>query len=273
MIKLIAIDLDGTLLNDQKKISQQNIDTLKKAKAQGVKIVICTGRPLVSIHGFIETLGLNEVGDYSITFNGGLVQKNDTGESLAEFLVSVSQVKEVYQEMTRLGLPIDVVSDDTVIHLKPNPQGYPSIYQQLNPLLKFVDQTPAALSEEVRYNKMVVPVEANYLDQRIPLIAPHFLEEFTVVKSRDCLLEILNKKVSKAKGIALLGQHLGITQEEVMAIGDEDNDLSMVEYAGIGVAMANGSERVKQAAQFITTSNQEDGVAHAIKEYVLTKEG
>ena len=271
MIKLVAIDLDGPLLNEQKKISQRNIEALQKAKAQGVKVVICTGRPLVSIHGFIETLGLGEVGDYSITFNGGLVQKNDTGEALAEYLVTAEEVRAVYGEMSRLALPLDVISNETVIHLKPSPQGYPSIYQELNPALTFVDQTPAALSPAIPYHKMVVPVAAAYLDQRIPLIAPHFLEEFTVVKSRDCLLEILNKKVSKAQGIAILGQHLGISQAEVMAIGDEDNDLSMVEYAGFGVAMANGSSAVKAAAQFITASNQADGVAEAIEKYVLNK--
>ncbi len=82
MIKLVAIDLDGTLLNSQKEISLRNKQALMAAKQAGVKVVICTGRPLAAIGPYLEELGLQEEGDYSITFNGGLVQKNDTGPLL-----------------------------------------------------------------------------------------------------------------------------------------------------------------------------------------------
>jgi Cof subfamily protein (haloacid dehalogenase superfamily) len=89
------------------------------------------------------------------------------------------------------------------------------------------------------------------------------------MKSRDCLLEIIHKDVSKANGIDLLAKELGIKQSEVMAIGDEENDVSMIEYAGMGVVMENGNENLKKLAQFVTKSNQEDGVAHAVEKFVL----
>ena len=109
MIKLVAIDLDGTLLTDDKRISQKNLTVLQKAKEQGVKVVLCTGRPLAAITPFIEQLGLNEPGDYSITFNGGLVQKNDTGEILSKSAMTLEDVQRISQLMIELDLPLDVL--------------------------------------------------------------------------------------------------------------------------------------------------------------------
>lgn len=92
------------------------------------------------------------------------------------------------------------------------------------------------------------------------------------MKSRDNLLEIIHKEASKAAGIDELANYLGIKQSEVMAIGDEENDFSMIEYAGLGVVMENGSQGVKDIAKFVTKSNQEDGVAHAVEKFVLINE-
>src|SRR5699024_9824231 len=130
-MKLVAIDLDGTLLNSNKEISQRNQAALRAAKAQGVKVVICTGRPLASIHQYIDILGLNEAGDYSITFNGGLVQKNDTGEVLAQFSLSFAEVAKVFEMTQSLELPLDVVEDGSVYHVLPQVRA--SLYETLNP--------------------------------------------------------------------------------------------------------------------------------------------
>ncbi len=269
MIKLIAIDLDGTLLNSQKEISPRNIRVLKEAKAQGVKVVICTGRPLASISAFVQTLGLSEEEDYSITFNGGLVQKNDTGSILKEYTLSAANIHDTYKIVRKLALPLDVVSGQNVFHVTPQPAGYPSIYEQLNPLMTFSAREINDFDVNERCNKMVIAVEADYLDQQISRIPQQLLEQFTFVKSRVCLLEILHKEVSKATGIAILAKELGIKKEEVMALGDEENDLSMIEYAGIGVAMGNATQQIKDAATVITGTNDEDGVAQAVAQYVL----
>ena len=108
MIKLVAIDLDGTLLNSQKEISLRNKQALMAAKQAGVKVVICTGRPLAAIGPYLEELGLQEEGDYSITFNGGLVQKNDTGAIIEKTLMPLEAIHELYQLATTLNMPFDV---------------------------------------------------------------------------------------------------------------------------------------------------------------------
>ncbi|MBO0477038.1 HAD family phosphatase [Vagococcus sp. DIV0080] len=268
MIKLIAIDLDGTLLTDDKQISNRNKAVLTKAKEQGVKVVLCTGRPLIAIESYLNRLELRDAGDYSITFNGGAVQKNDTGEELLSYSLSLAEVKRVAAVMTELDLPLDVISVDTCIHL-PTSKTRKSIYRDINPVLTFETKEVSDLDESTIFNKMVVACEPDYLDEQLKGLGDEWYMDFNIMKSRDCLLEVIHKEVSKANGIDLLAKKLGIKQEEVMAIGDEENDISMIEYAGMGVVMANGNETVKKLAQFVTKSNEEDGVAYAVEQFVL----
>lgn len=268
MIKLIAIDLDGTLLKDDKTISDRNKEILTKAKNQGTKVVLCTGRPLLAVESYLDRLELRDEGDYSITFNGGSVQKNDTGEALLSFSLSLDEVQAVAEVMTELDLPLDIITVDTCINLTTS-KTKQSIYHTLNPLLTFVTKLPEELDDTIVFNKMVVGTDPEYLDEKLKSLSPEWYEKFNLMKSRDCLLEIIHKDVSKANGIDLLAKELGIKQSEVMAIGDEENDVSMIEYAGMGVVMENGNENLKKLAQFVTKSNQEDGVAHAVEKFVL----
>lgn len=272
VIKLIAIDLDGTLLTDDKHITDRNKEVLQQAKDQGVKVVLCTGRPLVAIKPYLDRLELNDKGDYSITFNGGEIQKNDTGEELISYSLSLEAVKEVAELMRKLELPLDVISEDTCIHLNTAPKDRESIYDTLNPLLTFESCEVESLDDTRIYNKMVVGIDPEYLDEKIKGIPDSYYSLFNIMKSRDCLLEIIHPDVSKANAIRILANQLDIKQSEVMALGDEENDISMIEYAGMGVVMENGNEAVKKLAQFVTKSNQEDGVAYAVEKFVLNVE-
>ena len=156
MIKLVAIDLDGTLLNSQKEISLRNKQALMAAKQAGVKVVICTGRPLAAIGPYLEELGLQDEGDYSITFNGGLVQKNDTGAIIEKTLMPLEAIHELF----------DVLSDEVVMQL-PSAPNYPSIYSSLNKLLTFESYKLEELTPNRIYNKVVVAIDEAYLNERI----------------------------------------------------------------------------------------------------------
>lgn len=267
MIKLIAIDLDGTLLNNQKEITPYNKEVLQKAKAQGVKVVLCTGRPLRAIRPYLEELGLKDAGDYSITFNGGLVQKNDTGEILDKSALELSDIKRLIQMAQDLDLPLDVVSDE-VVYVLPTSEENNSIYGSLNPLLDCHPITEEELAPDGLYNKAVVAFEQTFLDQQIAKIPQDIRDDYEVIKTREVLLEFMPKGVTKAYGCQLLGEHLGIKPEEMMAIGDEENDLPMIEFAGVGVAMDNAVPAVKSAANVLTASNEEDGVGKVVAEYL-----
>ncbi|WP_122646188.1 Cof-type HAD-IIB family hydrolase [Enterococcus mediterraneensis] len=272
MIKLIAIDLDGTLLNNEKKISERNKTVLKKAKAAGIKIVICTGRPLRAIRPYLEELDLKDAGDYSITFNGGLVQKNDTGEVMEKAALQLADVHNLIGLAKELDLSLDVLSDEIVLNL-PTSNNHLSIYGSLNPLLDCRPFMIEELTEDLLYNKAVIAYDQEFLDEQIKKIPAVFRENYEVIKTRNNLLEFMPKGITKAYGISLLAKDLGIKQEEVMGIGDEENDLPMIEYAGIGVAMENAIDLVKSAADIVTLSNEADGVAQVIENYVLNQGG
>ncbi|MDA9471262.1 Cof-type HAD-IIB family hydrolase [Enterococcus sp. 5H] len=268
MIKLVAIDLDGTLLNSHKEISQKNKDVLAQAKAAGVKIVLCTGRPLAAIEVYLETLGLRDNGDYSITFNGGLVQKNDTGEIIEKALMPLDAVHDLYQLAAELNVPLDILSDGLVLQL-PTSLENRSLYSQLNNLLTFEAAELQHLTADRIYNKAVVAIDEDYLDEQISKIPTTFYDRYEIIKTRSNLLEFMPKGITKAYGISLLARDLEIKQEEIMTIGDEENDLPMIEYAGLGVAMENAVASVKALADVITDTNDNDGVAHAVEKFVL----
>ena len=268
MIKLVAIDLDGTLLNSKKELSPRNKETLMKAKAAGIKIVLCTGRPLKAIEVYLEELGLLDHGDYSITFNGGLVQKNESGEIMEKALMPLEDIHELHELAVSLDVPLDVLSDGLVLQL-PTSLNYRSIYGELNNLLTFETAQLDQLATDGVYNKAVIALEENYLDEQIKKIPREFYDRYEVIKTRNNLLEFMPKGITKAYGISLLAKDLGINQEEIMTIGDEENDLPMIEYAGLGVAMKNAVPKVKEAAQVITDTNDRDGVAKVVETYVL----
>lgn len=268
MIKLIAIDLDGTLLNSNKEISARNKEALAQAKAAGVKIVICTGRPLAAIGIYLDDLNLRDNGDYSITFNGGLVQKNDTGEIIEKASMPVENIHDLFELAKSLNVPLDILSDGLVLQL-PTTKDHESLYSQLNKLLTYESYELAQLTTDRIYNKAVIAVDQTYLDEQIKKIPRPFYDRYEIIKTRSNLLEFMPKGITKAYGISLLARDLGIKQEEIMTIGDEENDLPMIEYAGLGVAMENAVARVKDLADVITDTNDNDGVAQAVEKFVL----
>lgn len=269
MIRLVAIDLDGTLFNQAKQISARNKEALKQAKAQGVKIVICTGRPLKAIEPVLEELGLNDDDDYSITFNGGYIQKNQSGEVLHQLTLSKAEVQMMYIAAHANGLPVDTVSDDIVYSITPTIESRPSKYRHLNKNLTNIEVNIAQLPETRRYNKVLLSQEPEYMDERIDTVLQLFKDRYSTMKTQKFLYEIAPAGVSKAEGLAFLGELLDISAAEMMALGDEENDESMIEYAGLGVAMGNATERVKQLSNAVTDTNDCDGVAKAIEKYVL----
>ncbi|MTB64506.1 Cof-type HAD-IIB family hydrolase [Streptococcus sp. zg-86] len=268
-IKLIALDLDGTLLTSDKRISDKNKKALQAAREKGVYVVLTTGRPLKAIEQFLAELDLLGEGQYSITFNGGLVQEN-TGRILEETGFSVEDVRVIREVTNQLELPLDAIHGGDVYSLD---AARASLYSTCNPLLQIIPTTDATLPEDVTYNKAVTAVDAVFLDQQITKLPVFLYERFEIFKSRDILLEWSPKGVHKANGLAKLIEHLGIDRSEVMACGDEENDLSMVEWAGLGVAMANASSKLKEVAKVVLpVTNDEDGIAWAIEEYVVSEE-
>lgn len=266
-IALIALDLDGTLLNSEKKISTRNRVALAAARAQGIKVVLTTGRPLKAMDFLLEelgTAGLKE--EYTITFNGGLVQRNN-GEILSKVVFTKEDVERIHDETARLGLPLDAISEGTVYEIHADRK---SLYSRYNPYLNFIEVDANDLPDTMSYNKCVTAFDQEFLDSDIAQIKPELFQNYEIFKSRDMLLEWCPKDVHKARGLAALATFLGFEADQVMACGDEANDLSMIQWAGLGVAMGNAVSEVKEVATLVAPmTNDQDAVAWAIENYVL----
>ncbi|MBM6613679.1 HAD family phosphatase [Desemzia sp. RIT804] len=270
MIKLIAVDLDGTLLKSDGSISLENKAALNRAKELGIKVVICTGRPLLSVAAILDEMNLREPGDYVITYNGGLVQRADTGEILSEKSLTKEEAIELYELSKSLDLPCNLLDLDNIYEL-PYPKGRESWYPRTKPALPFVPTTLEELPEDSRFNKIIFCYDENVLNEEIKGIPAEFYQKFTIMKSRPILIEMMNKEVDKGEGIAVLCDLLDFQADEVMAFGDEANDHAMIEFAGMGVAMGNATPALKNIAQYITDTNDNHGIAQAIEKFVLIK--
>ncbi|WP_221912576.1 Cof-type HAD-IIB family hydrolase [Streptococcus halichoeri] len=271
-IKLLALDLDGTLLTTDKRVTQANQKAIRQAQAAGVQVVITTGRPLKAIEGLLTELVLTGPEHYSITFNGGLVQRN-SGEILAKSSLTFDQVRDIHQTLYHLNIPTDILSEGRVYSIA-GQDGCQSQYHLANPALAFVTcDSLDDLDPNIIYNKVVSVTDADYLDQQLAHLPGAIYDHYEAFKSRDIIFEIMPKGIHKAFGLALLCEHLGLLPENVMAMGDEANDYTMLKWAGLGVAMANAVPSIKAVADQVTQhSNDASGVAEAIETYILAKE-
>ena len=269
MIKLIALDLDGTLLDSQKNISEMNKQAIQSALKKGVKVVLCTVRPLGGIKRYVDELGLLGEEDFSITYNGGLVQRNHDSQVLSQKTLSYQDIQTIYQLSQELGLPMNML-DLNYVYEPAYPMGRDSLYPTLmSASLPFIQHDIEKFDAEHQFNKVVFCTDPAYLDEAIARIPEAFHKQFSTMKSRPLLYEIMHPEVDKGSGIARLCDLLGYTAEEVMVCGDEENDSAMFDYAGVAVAMGNATDAIKAKATFITKTNDEDGVAHAIQAFVL----
>lgn len=274
-IQLIAIDLDGTLLDSNRELPKENKAAIQAAKDMGVQVVLCTGRPLRSMIHLLEEVGLCDEDDLVITYNGGLIQKAKTGEVISEITLNRQEVLDVFQLSQSLNLPVNFIDLDYVYE-PPYPDGVESIYMQSSRAgvpqknaLQFTAIDMDNVPDPFSINKIVMSRPGAELDAAIPHIPAEYYQKYNIHKSEKFTLEVLPKKVDKGYAMRLLGEMLGLKKEQIMGIGDQENDLTLVQNAGLGIAMANAIDPVKEAADYITYSNDENGVAHAIQKFVL----
>jgi Cof subfamily protein (haloacid dehalogenase superfamily) len=268
LYKLIAIDIDGTLMNDRKEITKEVNDAIQAAKAKGVKVVICTGRPIVGVQSIIEELKLNDEEDFVITFNGALVQNTYSKDVESQITLAYENLKELYELSLKLDSPFQFFDTESLYTPNREISRYTVHEAHINQIpIHYlpIDEVP----KDMLIPKVMFIDEPERLNTIIANIPESLWEKYTFVKSTPFFLEILDPSVSKGNAVKQLAEKLSIKQEEVICIGDGENDLSMVEYAGCGVAMANAVSVVKEVAQFHTLSNNENGVAYAIEKLVL----
>lgn len=268
-IRMIAIDIDGTLVNSQRQLTERVKNTLAAARDKGVKIVLCTGRPIPGVEPELKELGLVSDEDYVITYNGSMVQNVGTKDVIFSADLKPADYIDVNAMAQKLGVHLHVSSTDAIYTANRDISPY-TVHESW---LVHMPINYRTADEMVQYPvpmiKMMMIDEPAILDAAIAKIPDDFRERYTVVKSAPFYLEILHPGASKGVALSQLASHLQMTADEIMAIGDNENDLTMIDYAGIGVAMENAIPEVKKAADVTTASNDEDGVALVVEKYVL----
>lgn len=272
-IKMIGLDLDGTLLNSQKQLSDYSREILESAIAQGVIVLVSTGRPLFGVPEFMrEFPGMK----YMLTANGARILKKEQGwEILYENLLSLEDASKV----------LDVLEEyDTLRDVYHNGIGYagraelerieefypePAMREYILKTRNRVDNVREKMKEFSCGLDKIQAVFSSVEDRNEAMERLKRDTPFAITGALFNNIEVNAQGVNKGNGLIRLGETLGIQREEIMACGDGLNDLDMLRTVGLGVAMRNAVEEVKQISDYITESNDEDGVAKAIEKFVL----
>lgn len=268
MYKLLAVDMDGTLLRDNKTISCTTLKAIQDAKNHGVKIVLSSGRYLNGIREYLKQLDILNEEEYAITLNGALIQETKSGKVLYDSPLSHDDVNYIYSIGNSLNLNVELVSPDYFVINKVT-QLFEVDSKINNIRFRIMDMN--TIPKDLEILKVMFVNSGKVLDATPKKLPEEIFERFSVVRSGTNFLEFLNKGTSKGTAIKILADKLNIKSEEIICIGDAENDINMIKYAGLGVAMANAYPHVKEIADYITKSNEEDGVAHVINKFILSK--
>lgn len=267
--KLLVLDLDGTLTNTRKEVTEYTRTTLIKAQEQGLKIVLASGRPTYGIAPLANLLQLDKYEGYVLSYNGGEIIDWKTGELLYKNLLDPEVLPYLYQCANDNHFAIVTYDGEYVLTEYPDDE-YVLKEALLNVMkIKKVDNFLKAVQHPIA--KCLIVGEPTRLAVLEKEMYNHLQDRMGVFRSEPYFLELVPKGIDKAQSLAVLLKEIGMTKDEMIAVGDGFNDLSMIKYAGLGVAMSNAQEVVKENADFITLSNEEDGVAHVVEKFILSE--
>ena len=264
MVKLIAIDMDGTLLNGKKELLEETKQYFKNFHNKNTEtlLVLCTGRPETGIRPYLKDLGYLEENHYIISQNGANIYESQTGKRVMDVFLDSNAIQKWIDLGKEHGLSVMGGSIDC----------YYSFDEDPTPWMEFDTKIVSAKVKRISrqdslstdFYKILILGEKEELDRFETFIPEEWRDEFYVVRSQKYLLELLTKGVNKAFGLEKLAQKLNIQPSEIVAIGDAANDIEMLEYAGLAIAMGNASEEVKAIADIVTDTNENNGVIKAI---------
>lgn len=269
MYKLIALDMDGTLLTSDKTISERTKSAIEQAREAGVKVVLASGRPIDGMQSKLDELHIDGDNEFVVYFNGSMVKEIGTNKVIHSAVINGKQAKQVAALATKLGADCHAFSTEHGL-ITPKLNEYTDVESSINQIPVTVMDFDSLEDDHPIIKAMIVgsPETITAVSKAIP---QEYRQQFTVVQSAPIFLEFLNKESNKGVGVKAIADHLGITEKEVICMGDAENDHHMIEYAGLGVAMENAMSQTKAIADLITDSNDNDGVAKVIEDYILNR--
>jgi Cof subfamily protein (haloacid dehalogenase superfamily) len=266
--KLLVLDVDGTLLNNEKEISTRTLATLLKVQQMGVRIVLASGRPTFGLMPLAKKLELDKCGGFILSYNGGQIINVQTGELLFEKRINPEMLPYLEKKAKKNNFAIFTYHQDAIITNEPENE---HIRQEaLLNNMKIV--TVSDFSIEVDFFPCKCMLVSN--DQKALIsLEEHWRKRLNgvleVFRSEPYFLEVVPQFIDKANTLGVLLEKLKIEPNQIIAIGDGVCDFSMIQLAGLGIAMGNAQDSVKACADIVTTSNEEDGVAIAVENAIL----
>ena len=269
-LRIIALDLDDTLLRSDLSISYRTRNAIKRTEAAGVSVVLASGRTPSAMEQFSRLLGMHKRPGYLVCNNGALIRESHTGKIVHETRIESQIALAVCDLAGAEGFSVQMYEDDIMYVSRQNE--YSGYDQKLTGTRQVVVENFRAMVGEGCY-KLIIPGDPMLLSPLESLIRTYLGKDLTLFTSRPYYLEILPYATDKGTALAKIAEIAGADAGEVMAIGDSMNDEAMIRWAGLGVAMANGDERIKNIADLVSDrTNDDDGVAEVIEKYFLAKQ-
>lgn len=266
--EILVLDIDGTLTTSEKNISPKTYQAIQTIQKRGHKVVLASGRPTPGVCPFAEQLHLAEYGGYILSYNGAKITNCQTGEIIYQKTLPSSVIPDLYQMTLSHHVGIVTYSSDTILAGTPV-DSYMELESRINHIpIQTVPDFVSAIDFPV--NKCLMTGEPAHMAELELLLKDHFHGQLNIFRSEPFFIEVMPQQVDKADSLCKLLEHLGLDREQMISCGDGYNDLTMIQYAGMGVAMANAQSVVKKAADYVTTSNDQDGVANVIQKFMLT---
>lgn len=266
--KLLVLDVDGTLVNSAKELSKQTLATLLKVQHMGVRIVLASGRSTYGLRHLIEKLELKNNGGYILSYNGGQVIDLKNDEVLFEKRIDPQQIPYLERKAQKSGFGIFTYHKNQIITTNPDNKHIQDEARLNDMEIRAVD----SLAEAVDFSPCKCVLVSDD-EQALVSLKDHWRKRLAgvldVYRSEPFFLEVVPEFIDKGNTLGVLIEKLGVGEEEVMAIGDGRRDFSMIQLAGLGIAMANAQKSIQACADYVTESNDNDGVALAVQKFII----
>lgn len=262
----IALDIDGTLTNTQKEITPSTLEALIKLEKEGKKVILASGRPTPGLTRYAKMLRFDEFGGYLLAYNGAKIINYKTKKTVVNQTLPKEVIPRLYDFAVEnhLGI-ITYEGDDVIVGTEIDP--YIELEAKINGISwRKVDNFPEYVDFPV--NKCLMTGDGDYLATMEKKLQEEYKDTLSIYRSESYFLEIMPPKVDKAQSLDYFLEDQGLDKEQLIACGDGYNDMSMIQYAGLGVAMENAKDEVKDAADYITASNDNDGILKVIQKFM-----
>jgi len=262
---MLVLDMDDTLLTDDHKISDLNKKVLLEAQAKGVYVVLASGRPTSAMTAYAKELELDLNDSYMLSYNGAIISRVKDDLVLFEQKLTPEQIHELYDYSVKMKTHIITYLDEEII--SETDSEYIEIEKEITgmPHLKVSSFKDAVDRPAVKCILLEDPAYLKEVEKDLKAAMPHL----SVSMSKPFFLEVAQNGIDKAASLKLLAEKLGIHQSEIIAVGNAGNDLTMIEYAGLGVWVDNVTPELRDKADLIVASNNNDGVAEVVQKYIL----